>query len=363
MKNVIFLTPLSGNGGIASWSRKFIKTFNQEEFNLVPVDRSVKGRSFEDNRLWSRFHAGINEMKEIKAKVKAEIKKQKIDIVHTTTSGSFGTFRDYIVSGICKQNGIKCIMHCRYGCITEDVSKGLFGWFLRKTMKRFDQIWVLDKRSMNTLKSIKGLEDKVFLTPNSIEVESGLTFTPKDYKHIAFIANLVPTKGLYELVQAVAKLNRDDIRLSIVGKGANEVVEKVKEIAGKRLGKIINLLGQIPNERILGFLETVDIVALPSYMPYEAFPISILEAMSQGKMVISTRRAAIGDMLTGLDDKPCGCFVEEKSIDDIANAIMWCVNNPTLADDMCKKAYEKVYNSYRIEVVYDIYTQHYKELV
>ena len=38
-------------------------------------------------------------------------------------------------------------MHCRYGCITEDIqSKGLVGKLLRKAMDEYDQIWVLDSR-------------------------------------------------------------------------------------------------------------------------------------------------------------------------------------------------------------------------
>lgn len=360
MKKVILLTPLSGNGGIASWSRKFIKTFNQDEFQIIPIDRSIKGRTFDDNRLWSRFYAGIKEMIQIRAKVKAEIKNQEIDILHTTTSGSLGTFRDYIISNLCKKHGIKTIMHCRYGCITEDVRKGMYGKFLRKTMRNFDQIWVLDSRSLNTLKQIKELENKVFLTPNSIEVTEDVDIKPKTYHHIAFIANLVPTKGLFELVEAFKRLNRKNVKLSIVGKGTPEVEKHLSaEVAGH---PNIHLLGLLPNDKAVEFMKSIDILALPTYMSHEAFPISILEAMSQGKMVISTKRAAIGDMLTGLDGKPCGCFVEEKSIEDITKAIEWCLSHTKEADEICRNAYEKVYSRYRTDVVYGIYAQHYNEL-
>ena len=68
-------------------------------------------------------------------------------------------------------------------------------------------------------------------------------------------------------------------------------------------------------------------IALPTYYPSEAFPISILEAMSRGKMVISCPRAAIKDMLTAVDGKPCGILVREKSVDDIVDAIKWCQEN------------------------------------
>ena len=49
MRNILLLTPLTGNGGIASWSHKFVKTFGEGKYTIIPVDRAVKGRDFDDN--------------------------------------------------------------------------------------------------------------------------------------------------------------------------------------------------------------------------------------------------------------------------------------------------------------------------
>lgn len=62
-------------------------------------------------------------------------------------------------------------------------------------------------------------------------------------------------------------------------------------------------------------------MALPTYYPWEAFPISIIEAMSLTRMVISCPRAAVKDMLTDLEGKPCGMLVEPKSTAAIVEAI------------------------------------------
>ena len=110
-------------------------------------------------------------------------------------------------------------------------------------------------------------------------------------------------------------------------------------------------------------MHDVDIVALPTYYPWEAFPISIIEAMSLTKMVISCPRAAIKDMLTDLEGNPCGMLVEPKSADAIAEAIEWCQSHKDKADVMCRKAYEKVRNCYSKEVVYDLYRSLYKKLI
>lgn len=359
---IIGLFPLTGNGGIASWTKKFMKTFPNEEyvFSFVNV-APAKPRSGDHEPLWYRIISGISTLLRIRKEIKVLLNKDKYDILHTTTSGNIGSFRDYAVAKLCHKFGVKTIMHCRYGCITEDIqSSGITGYMLRKAMCEFDQIWVLDSRSYKTLKGIDYLKDRVHLTPNSIDVTEPLDETPKDYKTIAFCGNLVPSKGLYELTEAATKT---DVTLHLIGPGTEEVNAKVREIAGDKLDKTIFLHGRLPNPEAVKFLKSVDMVALPTYYHSEAFPISIIEAMSLSKLLISCNQAAVPDMLTSLDGSPCGLLVEKKSSDAIVDAINWCQTHKEEADAMCKKAYEKVFACYRKEVVYELYKTHYKELI
>ena len=85
--------------------------------------------------------------------------------------------------------------------------------------------------------------------------------------------------------------------------------------------------------------------------------------MSCGKLVIATPRAAISDMLTALDGTHCGILIHEKSVEDIVKAIEWIVENKQLADAMCMKAYKKVWNSYRTDIVYELYRNNYRALL
>ena len=355
---IIGLFPLTGNGGIASWTKKFSKTFpdNEHQFTFVNVSQETQ-----KNPLWFRTFSGLTTMFRILRELRKTIKKDKYNILHTTTSGNIGSLRDYRVAKMCKKYGIKCIMHCRYGCIADDYqSKSVVGWLLRKALKEFDQIWVLDSRSYNFLKSVDDVKDKIYITPNSIDVNEELDNAPKKYNRIAFVGNLIPTKGLYELTSAVL---RCDVRLDIIGPGKDEVNQRLKEIAGDKLNKKIFIHGRLANGEAVQFMHDVDIIALPTYYPSEAFPISILEAMSLTKMVISCPRAAVKDMLTDLDGKPCGMLVQPKSTDAIVEAINWCQTHKEEADVMCQKAYEKVKNCYSKEVVYNLYRSLYKKLV
>lgn len=359
---IIGLFPLTGNGGIASWAKKFMATFPDEEHAFSWVDVSpAKPRTGGEEPMISRITSGLSTLLRVRRDVRSLLRKEPFDILHTTTSGNIGSLRDYAVAKLCKKYGVKTIMHCRYGCITEDIhSKGLIGIMLRKSMSIFDQIWVLDSRSYNTLKGINSLKDKVHLTPNSIDITEKMNPTPKEYKRVAFVGNLIPSKGLYELVEACT---RTEVRLDVVGPGTEEVITKISALAGDKLNKSIFIHGRLPNAEAVKFMHDVDILALPTYYTSEAFPISILEAMSLTKMVISCPRAAVKDMLTDINGKPCGMLVEPKSVDAIVDAINWCQAHKKEADIMCRKAYEKVATCYSKEVVYDLYRSLYAKLV
>lgn len=362
MINVLFVGPTQGNGGIFSWTKKFVKAFPNEEFNIIRASISYRRCKSTSNSLFSRIFDGLLDLRYAYRNAKSVIKNNDISLYHIVTSGSFGTLRDLVIIKLCHRHGIKGVMHCRYGCIPEDIqSKGWLGKLLRKTMNQYDQIWVLDSRSYNALCDIPSLKDKVHLTPNSIEVKEPMDKKPKQYNRVAFIANLIPTKGLFELTEAVVRLN--NVTLDIIGPGEDAVVEQLKRIAGDKLEKQVFIHGSLPNEQAVEFMKKVDIMALPTYYPWEGFPISIIEAMSLTKMVISCPRAAIPDMLTDIDGNRCGILVPEKSVDDIEKAIVWCREHKEEADKMCQKAYEKVYEKYRTEVVYELYRTNYRMLL
>jgi len=365
MNKILLVAPTlaSGNGGIKSWALKFINTFKMDGWELLTVNIAVKRATTKHASFARRIIDGLYDLKEVHKSVRHAIKMNpEIRIMHTTTSGSLGTLRDYVLAKTCKRIGIKTVMHCHYGCITEDIHAKTTGRILQKTMSLYDQIWVLDKRSFSTLNNFPSLKEKVYLTPNSIEVPEIADFETKEFKRIAFIGNLIPSKGIFELIEAVLK-TKHEVELFIVGPGTDDTISKIENIAGNELTHRIKIMGKMPNAEAVNFMKTVDIVALPTYYPSEAFPISILEAMSYGKLVISTNRAAIPDMLTGLDGENCGILVQEKSVDDIEKAINWCVEYPVEANNLCKKAYQKVKSAYAIDVVYDIYRANYQKLI
>ncbi len=108
----------------------------------------------------------------------------------------------------------------------------------------------------------------------------------------------------------------------------------------------VEFLGQIPNEKIPGYLAKADCFVLPSLK--EGFGIAILEAQAAGLSVIGTR---VGGILDIIEDGKTGILVEPKNSEAIAQAIFKIYSGRKFAkanlerydwDDIA----EKVYNIY-----------------
>lgn len=360
-RNILLVAPLHNVGGISSWTRKFLQAFPQDDYILFSVNQAPN-RSVETG-FYKRVFTGFFTLFQIMKDIGIVCHRNRIDLMHITTSGSIGSLRDYWAGRYCQKRGIKTILHCHYGCISEVLQKrSLTRWLTLLAMKQYDQIWVLDRKSYYILQNMKNLKAQIELTPNSIEVVSDVKIPPKKYKNVAFIGNLIPTKGLLELVQGIIDADTN-IQLHIVGRGSERFLNRIKNLSNDLWGNRIKYYGQMENSDVIAFMEMIDTVILPTYYPSEAFPISILEAMSLGKLVISTRRAAIPDILAVDDDIECGLFVDERNSSQITEVLNWCLYNSLKADELCKKAYQKVYQSYRMEVVYSIYKRNYAKLL
>jgi hypothetical protein len=64
-----------------------------------------------------------------------------------------------------------------------------------------------------------------------------------------------------DLVEAIQKLNRDDVIVLVVGDGTG--TQRLREVAGARLGKTVIMPGRVPQAAVMDYLAAMDVATLP----------------------------------------------------------------------------------------------------
>ena len=112
------------------------------------------------------------------------------------------------------------------------------------------------------------------------------------------LANVLPNKGVLELVEALGDLPPDTWRLTVAGSLATDpaYVGRVRErIARAGVQNAVDLIGAVPSPHVANLLASHHAVAVPS--SYEAAGIAYLEAMRAGRPVIATAAGGAHELL------------------------------------------------------------------
>ena len=111
-KNILFLCPLKGNGGIASWANNLIESFNDNDFHLFPLD-IAPSKDFTKFRGYERIIVGVCSFFRIRRDIIRLIKKSpQFKLAHIATGGGMGVLRDYFIGRLLSKQHYKLILHC-----------------------------------------------------------------------------------------------------------------------------------------------------------------------------------------------------------------------------------------------------------
>ena len=116
-------------------------------------------------------------------------------------------------------------------------------------------------------------------------------------KHLGIVATLRSWKGHLFLLDALARLDRPDLRLLIVGEGPMRGPIEAK-IAALGLGERVTLTGQRDDPE--SWLRAMDVFCLPSYAN-EGVPQAIVQAMLCALPIVTTPVGAIAEAVANGD--------------------------------------------------------------
>jgi glycosyltransferase involved in cell wall biosynthesis len=236
---------------------------------------------------------------------------------------------------------------------------------VRRVLENADAIIAASKATFDEATKIVADADNGYLIPNGVDIKR---FNPdldgaQIRKRLGIEACTViftlrhhePKYGLEYLIRAVPIVTKEKEDVVFVIGGDGSLRHHHEQLAVK-LGvkeKII-FTGKIPQSETPYYYAMSDIVVVPSLQ--EAFGLVVTEAMACGKPVIGTNVGGIPDQIV---DGYNGFLVQPRNPKEIAEKILWIIENPKEARRMGvngRKVAEKKFNiNKRIDKIIQLY--------
>ncbi len=285
-----------------------------------------------------------------------KVRSKSPDVLHIVTSASISLIKDIFLIKIAHFYKAKAIVHFHFGRIPELSKKKNWEWKLLKyVVSNSNVAIVIDSSSKTTLISA-GFKNVEYL-PNPIskrviEIINGRRNIIPSESKILFVGQMIPTKGIYELVDACKEIS--NVKLKMIGLvlpvEKDRLIEYAKSSSDDKFDWL-EITGEMPYENVIEQMLSVSVFVLPTYT--EGFPNVILESMACGCPIVASAVGAIPEMLNENGDPPCGVLVEPKDVKSLKNAIEKFLNDKAFAMLCAENAYNRVYNLYSMESVWN----------
>ncbi|ANC32720.1 glycosyltransferase family 4 protein [Isoptericola dokdonensis] len=172
---------------------------------------------------------------------------------------------------------------------------------------------------------------KVAVVPNG--VDAALFAAPRrpddGVLDVVFIGRTIPDKGVHVLVDAVTRLDRPDVRLTVVG-GAGfapdaplTAYEQDLRRRAAAAGDRITFHPFVTRAQVPRVLARADVAVVPSTWP-DPCPLTVLEGAASGAAVVASRTGGIPEIAG-----PGAVLVRPGDVDELAAALEALADDPT----------------------------------
>ena len=169
--------------------------------------------------------------------------------------------------------------------------------------------------------------------------------------NLLFLSNLIPSKGVYVLLDAcrILKDKGLDFQCNFVG-GETKEIDRARfeaEVQRRGLEGMVRYEGPKYGEEKEEYWRSSDVFVQPTFE--DCFPLTILEAMQHGLPVVSTTEGAVPDMVA---DGVNGFVCERKDVSGLAGALERLITDASLRmrmGEVGRKRYEEEFTLERFE--------------
>lgn len=338
-RKVLFIVPLPPPVHGSSMVSQGIKESYvlNEAFDMDFVNLSTSRKVEEiDKRSWTLYARKAVRFVSAYAKTFWLLATRQYDLCYLAiTCHGVGFLKDAPFVLLCKLLGHKVVIHQHNKGMANDVDRPIYRWLLPMVYRNTRVILLSWRLYPDIEKVVK--REQVMICPNGIpDTNSEMTSTERhnDVPHMLFLSNLIVSKGVLVLLDALKILKERGYRFV-----CDFVGGETKELDGRRFAQEIETRGldgiAVYHGRKYGkekdtFLRMAEMFVFPTYYFNECFPLVILEAMMYGLPVITTDEGGIRDEVK---DGINGFVVKPQDATALANAIQ-----RILEDEKARKA-------------------------
>ncbi|MDB5384946.1 MAG: glycosyl transferase group 1 [Planctomycetaceae bacterium] len=268
-------------------------------------------------------------------------------------------FRDLpiVLSAALARRRIICHLHGgNYGEFYSN-QNALIRMLIRFALRRAKVLAVLSAKLTDMFDFDPSLSPKVRIVPNGLpfsDRESGGPMSlPNDSPvRILFLSNLIPSKG-YQILADAVKLLAGSYHVNVhckfcgtfysvdsrarLREDAESRQRFLSAIAAPATAGFLEYCGEVSGEQKLAFLREAHFFVLPTTYVNEGQPVSIIEAMAFGTVVITTDHRANSDLVQG---GVTGLLVPPYDARAIADAVFSLIRDPERYAAMSRNAFE-----------------------
>lgn len=263
-----------------------------------------------------------------------KISKSEADLFYFTISQTKGgNLRDLVILKLLEIQKKKCLIHL-HGGYYRTLVDNLDRWQARENYKAISKLagaivlgpslkWIFEGMlPAEKVFTVSNCVDDLYLMGEEAFQYKVDTICKRKVKHVLYLSNFIREKGYLEVLE-MAKMEKDRVvaggerklHFDFAGKFFEEYEQQFFDnyIVENELQNYITYHGMVGGKKKRQILFYSDFFVLLTVYPNEGQPISILEAMGNGMVIVTTKHAGIPDIV---HNEVNGIVVEKQAINN-----------------------------------------------
>lgn len=272
--------------------------------------------------------------------------RRRPDVVHVHTSHRFSFYLSSLYALLAVLVWRRPVILHVHGSSFDTFVESLTGvrrWYLSFVLGRCAAVVVLSSYWATALEEFLPCENLVIM-PNAVHASRFEPCYREAQAHVVFISNLMPRKGVPELLTAIERLKVDPdvpgFRVTIAGDGP--LADEVRALASRF--EEVSYVGFVSESRKRELVNDASVFVLPSRA--EGLPIALLEGMAGGNAVVSTTVGSIPETI----GPEHGRLVPPNDADALTEALRSLVGNPETIRSMGRRNRLRIDEQYSWDV-------------